>query len=268
MLTTFRILRIRWQEVLLIVGLQAASGFAFMQAIKNGGSDKADTAGIVPFAAFLFVIFAVAAKMLSLGFARTSFTDGPLHYEPWPLLKIGHHYFWRIIGFELLIGLITTSIMIGLCMILMLKGTNPETMPKEQMNISMLYCLAIAMLLMAKPMLFGPAAILVTDCGVFGAFGWLSWLRLFAAKKLLAIYGAWVAMILAPNVIARYGKEAFVDNYAVMAGFAVFGGVLTLTIYVMAVKAVGEVYLQTHHSEDGFGEEPQKDTSENQGGGK
>ena len=65
----------------------------------------------------------------------------------------------------------------------MLAGTDPETMSKEQINTIMLYCVAGGMLLMAKPMLFGPAAIMVTDCGVFGAFGWLSWLRLFAGKK-------------------------------------------------------------------------------------
>jgi hypothetical protein len=248
---------------LLIVGLQAAGGFAFMQAMKGDGSDPGAAEGL-PFAAFLFVMFAVVAKMLALGFARTSFTDGPLHYEPWPLLKIGHHYFWRIIGFELLIGLITVSVVVGLYMLSMLGGTNPETMSKEQISTIMLYCAAGGILLMAKPMLFGPAAILVTDCSVFGAFGWMSWLRLFEAKKLLATYVVWVATALAPSFIAQYGGRAIVDNYAVMAGFSIAAGVLTLVIYVTAVKTVGEVYLQSHHLEDGFGEEPQKETSENQ----
>jgi hypothetical protein len=266
MLGTFHILRMRWQEVLLIVGLQAASGFALMQAMQSG-SDNANTADTLPFAAFLCVMFAVVAKMLAIGFARTSFTDGPLYYEPWPLLKIGLHYFWRIIGFEMLIGLITVSVMIGLYMLTMLRDTNPETMSKDHINTNMLYCAAAGILLMAKPMLFGPAAILVTDCGVFGAFGWLSWLRLFAAKKLLTAYVLWVITALAPTFIAQHGGQAIVENYAVMAGFAIVTGVLTLVIYVAAVKAVGEVYIQTHHSEDGFGEEPQKDSSENQGGG-
>jgi hypothetical protein len=264
MLGTLHILRMRWQEVLLIVGLQAAGGFAFLQAMKSGGDSG--TVEVLPFAALLFVTFAVVAKMLAIGFARTSFTDGPLHYEPWPLLKIGHHYFWRIVGFELLIGLITASIMIGLYMLSMLEGTNPETMSTEQTNRILLYCAAGGMLLMAKPMLLGPAAILVTDCGVFGAFGWLTWLRLFAAKTLLVAYVVWVATALAPSFIAQYGGQAFVDNYIVMAGFAIVAGVLTLVIYVTAVKVVGDVYITTHHSENGFGEEPQKDSSENQGG--
>jgi len=266
MLNTLHILRARWQEVLLIVGLQAAGGFAFMQAMK-GGVSGADATEILPFAAFLFAIFAVAAKMLTIGFARTSFTDGPLHYEPWPLLKIGHHYFWRIIGFELLIGLITASVVVGLYMLSLLGGANPETMNKEQINTIALYCAAGGILLMAKPMLFGPAAILVTDCGVFGAISWLSWLRLFKAKKLLAAYVVWVATALAPSFIAQYGGRAFVENHAVMAGFAIVAGVLTLIIYVTAVKAVGDVYITTHHSENGFGDEPQKDASEDQGDG-
>lgn len=261
MLKTFYILRTRWQEVLLIVGLQAASGFAFMETMQDG--DKADTAAILPFAAFLFVVFAVVAKMLALGFARTSFTDGPLHYDPWPLLKIGHHYFWRIVGFELLVSLITAAVVVGLYMLTMLGGTNPETMSTEQTRAVMLYCAAGGILLMAKPMLLGPAAILVTDCGVFGAFGWLSWLRLFAAKKLLAAYMVWVATALAPSFIAHYGGRAFVDTYAVMAGFSIIAGILTLVIYVTAVKVVGDVYVTTHHSANGFGDEPQKDTSEN-----
>ena len=113
MLNTFYILRSRWQEVLLIVGLQAASGFAFMQAMQSAQSDNAGNSDILPFAVLLFVTFSVVAKMLSLGFARTSFTDGPMHYEPWTLLKIGYHYFWRIIGFELLVALIAVSIIIG-----------------------------------------------------------------------------------------------------------------------------------------------------------
>jgi hypothetical protein len=266
MLGTLHILRARWQEVLLIVGLQAASGFAFMQAMKSGGSET-EAVEILPFAALLFVIFAVVAKMLAIGFARTSFTDGPLHYEPWPLLKIGHHYFWRIVGFELFIGLITASVVVGLYMLTMIGGANPEAMNKEQMSTAMLYCATGGILLMAKPMLFGPAAILVTDCGIFGAFGWLSWLRIFKAKMLLAAYVVWIATALAPSFIAHYGGRAFVDNYIVMAGFAIVAGVLTLIIYVTTVKAVGEVYIATHHSENGFGDEPQKDTSENQESG-
>ena len=205
--------------------------------------------------------------MLALGFARTSLTDGPLHYEPWPLLKIGHHYFWRIIGFELLIGLITVSVAVGLYMLTMLRGTNPETMSIDQISVIMLYCFAGGILLMAKPMLLGPAAIIVTDCGVSGAFGWLSWLRLWQAKKALAAYVIWVAVALSPNFIAQHGGQAFTGNYAVMAGFSIVAGLLTLTIYVTAVKAVSDVYFRTHHSEDGFGEEPKTDTSENQGGG-
>lgn len=263
MLKTLHILRTRWQEVLLIVGLQAAGGFAFMQTIKSGDGDAGADATL-PFAALLFVTFAIIAKILALGFARTSFTDGSLHYEPWPLLKIGYHYFWRILGFELLVGLITASVVVGLYMLTMLNGTNPEMMSKEQISIIMLYCAAGGILLMAKPMLFGPAAILVTDCGVLGAFGWLSWLRLFEAKKLLAIYVVWVATALAPSFIAQYGGQTFVNNYAVMAGFSIAAGVLTLIIYVAAVKTVGDVYIRSHHSENGFGEEPQKDTTENQ----
>ena len=40
------------------------------------------------------------------------------------------------------------------------------------------------MLLVAKPMLFGPAAIMVTDCGVFGAFGWLAMAEDFPSNKI------------------------------------------------------------------------------------
>jgi hypothetical protein len=266
MLGTLHILRVRWQEVLLITGLQAASSFALLQTMKSGSDDSTVIENILPFAV-LSAVFWVVAKMLALGFARTSFTDGPLRYEPWPLLKIGHHYFWRIIGFELLIGLITASVAVGLYMLTMLGGTNPETIGNEQMSTITLYCIAGGLLLMAKPMLLGPAAILVTNCGVPGAFGWLSWLRLWQAKKPLALYVIWIATALTPNFIAQHGGRAFIDNYAVMAGFAIIAGILTLAIYVTAVRVVGDEYIQTHHAEDGFGEEPQKDSSENQGGG-
>ncbi|MDO8311584.1 MAG: hypothetical protein Q7T25_06565, partial [Sideroxyarcus sp.] len=63
------------------------------------------------------------------------------------------------------------------------------------------------------------------------------------------------------------GGRTIVDNYAVMAGFSIAAGVLTLVIYVTAVKAVGDMYITTHHAENGFGEEPQKDTPENQENG-
>ena len=50
MLGTLHILRTRWQEVLLIVGLQAAGGFAFMQAMKSGSGDSVAIENSLPFA--------------------------------------------------------------------------------------------------------------------------------------------------------------------------------------------------------------------------
>jgi hypothetical protein len=266
MVGTLYILRSRWQEVLLIVGLQGAGQFALMQVVQDANSTEAGKAELLPFAALLTVTFWVVAKMLSIGFARTSFTDGPMHYDPWMLLKIGYHYFWRIIGIELFIGMLTVSLIVGFYIIAVMAGAQPEKMTKEQVSNIMPYCLAGGLLLVAKPMLFGPASIMVTDCGVFGAFAWLSWLKLWTAKKLMVAYILWLAVFVTPGAIAQFYGQAFIENYAIMAAFAVMAGLLVLLIYVAAVRAIGEVYLKAHHTEDGFGEEPQTDTGENQKG--
>jgi hypothetical protein len=258
MLGTFRILRARWQEVLLITGLQGASGFAASQILQIASSNNSAAFGSLFFAALLFAIFLVVAKMLALGFARTSFTDGPMHYEPWTLFKIGHHYFWRILGYEMLVWLIGSGIGIGLWMAAILAGVNIEQQAKEPINLISISCAAGGMLLVARLMLFGPAAIMVTDCGLFGAFGWLSWLRLRRAKLLVAMYVLWIA--------AELGKRLLIANILAIVGFSLAQGLLALIIYVKAVKTVGEVYIQSRHTEDGFGEEPQPDMSENQGG--
>jgi hypothetical protein len=257
MLNTFYILRSRWQEVLLIVGLQAGSGFAASQIIKIAITNNTAAFGNLFFAALLFTIFLVVAKLLTIGFSRTSFTDGPLHYEPGTLLKIGHHYFWRVLEFEILIWIIGTGVGIGLYFAAILAAGDPERLTKESANMILLFCAALGMLLTAKPMLLGPAAIMVTDCGVFGAFGWLSWLRLSHAKILLATYIFWIA--------AELGKRLLITSTIALVSLSLVQGLLAVILYVKAVKTVADVYIQTEHEESEGKPEDQIDTTQDQG---
>jgi hypothetical protein len=103
------ILKARWPEVVMVVVLQAAMMLLLEEVVSD--SEKMDSnAALMPFwASFLLgmgtILCAVLWQMLYLGFLKTAAVFGSQPQQPVELLRSGRPYFWRIVFFQILIGI-------------------------------------------------------------------------------------------------------------------------------------------------------------------
>ena len=101
----YEIIKKRWPEVVLIVFLQAGLMMLMEQiyaaAEQNiAGNGAGQTSQVIEFfMGFGTIAIAIVATMLYLGFLKTACTEGTAPREPGVLLRIGRHYFWRIMRF-------------------------------------------------------------------------------------------------------------------------------------------------------------------------
>jgi hypothetical protein len=239
MLETFSILKARWQEVLLIVGLQGVAQYAIMH--MTGTDEKTITSDTVALTAMIYSFGFVVVKLLSLGFARTSFTDGPMQWNPWPLMKIGHHFFWRVVGFEILVYSIIILLSIPLALVAKAVFYSQAEVSQELMMKLVPICMGPAMLVMARPFIFGPANILVTNAGIGEAYSYLRYFSMRRHGKLLAVYTAWIILYALPSTLMAYGTQRVASIAALPCVLAIT--LLSIVLYVGAVKGAAKVYL-------------------------
>ncbi|MCE5187255.1 MAG: hypothetical protein LLF76_14130 [Planctomycetaceae bacterium] len=96
---TFEILKARWQEAVLVVGLQTAMMLLYQEMVRQWGLDiggTIDTPGWAQFLLGLGVIgLIIGWQMLFLGFLKTAATQGAARQDPGVLLKAGRPYLWQ-----------------------------------------------------------------------------------------------------------------------------------------------------------------------------
>jgi hypothetical protein len=228
---------------MLITGLQALAAYALRYSFGAGlpAPDSAPQDGTVAMAALLFVAFSVVAKLLTIGFTRTVFIDGTMRREPAELVKIGFHFFWRIIGIEIGMGLMAAGFGIIVFFLLGIAGISAhfEKNPQPLFGI----CLAVSLLTIARFWLLCPALVIVTDCGMMDSFGHSRLFHLVCYPKLLIAFLAFIVVAAGPAIISPYISSKYFDNNFIMAALAVLSGLLSLMLYLLAVRIVGEAYL-------------------------
>ena len=166
---TLAILKARWPEVTLIAGLHIL-GMLSNKLFRAAKPDLART-WVLLYMAFSFLIMIISI-ILYLGFLRTVYLEGQKHQSPLVLLRIGKHFFWRMVGFGLLWGLVYL-ILAWLIFLITKQLTSIDTGFFETAKVAPLVyqlCFIAAMLILIKPFLFIPALIIVLDCGVFVKF--------------------------------------------------------------------------------------------------
>ena len=88
------ILKARWPEVTLIIGLNVLSLF-FNKLILIAQFKTTLLQGFVDFSYFIVLI--VIVQLLIIAFQRTLYLEGPKRQSPVTLLHAGKHFFWRMI---------------------------------------------------------------------------------------------------------------------------------------------------------------------------
>jgi len=214
------------------MGLEAAATYTMLQFPMTNEPTAAQLSTL-PYAALLFVVFWTVANLLRLGLMRTAFTDGPMTYDPWHLVKIGYHYFWRMVGFSIIIAAITAAVVLGLM------GLANWTMGNSSPAMMSL-CMIAATTLLVKPTMFGPASIVVLDCPIMNALGLTRLLKLLGSPQMLGLFlilqGFAVVNVFMPRLHETY--EQWIN-----AGFALVASLISIAAYLQAVKYVAAVYI-------------------------
>ena len=108
---TLAILKARWPEVALIIGIPLLAMLLEKLLLKAGAKS---TLTIYSATLFLPLLFSLISILLRLGFLRTLYLEGTKRQSPFILLRIGAHFFWRMF----VLGMIYTLLLIPLFLIL------------------------------------------------------------------------------------------------------------------------------------------------------
>lgn len=241
---TLAILKARWPEVTLIVGLY---GLAVLSndlfLFRPARPDLAITL-ILPSIAFSVTLM-VVSTMLYCGFLRTVYLEGQDGQTPMALLKKGRRFFWRMVGFSLIYG-VPYLILAWLTFLIMKYLTSTDTSFFEAANVTpWLYqlCYIAPMLILIKVILFISALILVLDCGVFESFKFLRKFRLLDSKELVALYCLGAVLPFLWVFLRIPSDPETTSQYILRTVPTVIGYVLWLIIAVTAVRFVGSLDL-------------------------
>lgn len=239
---TIAIFKIRWPEATLIVGFYTLVSLSnsLFRATKP---DLTKTLFLlyIPF----LLILTVVSTMLNYGFLRTVYLEGQKRQMPIDLLKIGKHFFWRMVGLGL-IFVVSYLILTQLIFLIIKYFTSTDTgFAESAKSTSWLYqlCFVAAMLILIKVSLFIPALILVLDCGVFKSFKFLRKCKLLESKELVALFCLGVVIpLLWTLLIIPYNPETSLQ-YILRIVTTVISYALWLIIGVIAVRFVSSLDL-------------------------
>lgn len=260
---TLAILRIRWPEVTLIIGLYTLVELSH----SLFGFTEPDVTKTLFLPSIFFILSLAAVSMiLSYGFLRTIHMEGPKEQTPMDLLKTGKHFFWRMVGFGFIFtGLYFILIRIIFFIIKYFTSTNTGFIESAK-SAPWLYqlCSTATMLIMIKVSLFIPALIIVLDCRVVNSFKLLSKFKLFQAKELVALFCLSTVIHLLWLLLKIPENPETISQYIITIGTIVTGQVLGLIVTVTAVRFVSSLDLEydgpvtDSNSEDSF-EYPRED---------
>jgi len=244
---TLQILKARWQEVTLIVGLYALAVLS-NNLFRAARPDLTKTLILllrIPFSLFSLTLM-VVSTILNYGFLRTVYLEGQKGQTPMALLKKGRSFFWRMIEFGLPFA-IAYFILSRLIFLIIKYFTSIETGFFETAKVTpWLYqlCFIAPMLILIKVVLFIPALILVLDCGIFESFKFLRKCKLLDSRELVTLFCLRTVLpFLWVFLQIPYNPET-ASQYILRSVPIVIGYVLWLTIAVTAVRFVASLHLE------------------------
>jgi hypothetical protein len=238
------ILKVRWQEVTLIVVLQAAMMLLYDKLIVI--MEDADSgAAMLPFwAGFLVGIGSAGVfivwLMLYLGFLKTAATEGESQLQPGQLVRHGRPYFWRYLFFNIQIGFLMfllSGVLVGLFASIVWNG-EIEKVPEWFARM----CALGVLLILIKPMLFIPARILVYENTTLEAFFSIRQYQMGRIHKLNQTIAIGFSVILLVAVVNAFVTEGTVAYYIVMGIHHLLFSAVPFFLTLLVVLWVQEEY--------------------------
>ena len=234
---TLAILRARWPEVTLIIGLYSLAELS--HSLFNFTEPDVTKTSFLP--SILFILsLTVISMILSYGFLRTVHLEGSKEQTPMDLLKTGKHFFWRMVGFSFIFAGLYFILTVLIFSVIKYFTSTDTGFLESANSASWLYhlCLTAAMLIMIKVYLFIPALIIVLDCRVVNSFKLLSKFKLFKSKELVALFCLSTAIHLLWLLLKIPENPETIWQYIIKIGTIVTGQFLQLIVIVTAVRFV------------------------------
>jgi len=238
---TLAILRARWPEAVLIIGIflsrPLVSRLLFGLAAKQLLTPNKL---VLLYPSISLLLVAISATLRS-GFLRTVYLQGSQRSSPLTLLRTGIYFLWRMVVLGalysipfLLVTLLSTGIIAGL--------VSPESFAQISVWINQLYFLAFSVILV-KLILLLPALVIVLDCRTFESFKFLKHCRLWEAKELVILFYAHLAFRFLLRFLRLYYDMTTASRYILEIGPLIISCFVNLIIAVMAVRFVASVGL-------------------------
>jgi len=210
MAKTFEIIKTRWQEVVLIVGLGLLGSISHSQVFADAGNYK----DINVMAIILPIVFVIFFTLFKLGFLRTAYLNNNESQTPVELLKAGKNFFWRIFAFNIFFA--------AACLLIVTIFFAMFGYLTEKPWLSNLF-FVMAIVILVKPFLFLPAIIIITDCKFTQSFRFLKRLKLATPGELLLLFVIFLALTFStyflPDKSAKISKMYYVYKTAFYTAF-------------------------------------------------
>jgi hypothetical protein len=242
---TLAILKARRPEVTLIVGLYTLVELS--HSLFGFTEPDVDVTKTSFLPSILFILsLTVVAMILSYGFLRTVYLEGPKEQTPMYLLKTGKHFFWRMVGFGFIFAGLYFLLTVLIFSITKYFTSTETGFIESAKSAPLLYqlCSTATMLIMIKVSLFIPALILVLDCRVVNSFKLLSKFKLFESKELVALFCLSTIIHLLWLLLKIPENPETILQYIIKIGTIVTGQALGLIVTVTAVRFVSSLDLE------------------------
>lgn len=230
----------RWPEALVLVGFWAAT-MVLLEEINSLGAVLEKGGEVSQLTVFFMTAgmtaFAVLGQMIELGFLRTAVFDGDERQDIFFLLSLGRHFFWRVLIYRLLSGLLVFAISF-----IVLVFVNSSLGFEDGGFRGQLAAYAVTLLVSVVAIKFivvVPAIIVVEDCGVLDAIGRLRGYNIFDYKAYLAGFAFLISLVSGLGFVAGVVE---VEGYriAMLVFYALVGACFTFFVDLFAVYFVGE----------------------------
>lgn len=224
---TLAILKARWHEVTLIIGLWFLHRLIVL------------TLKIYPnitLVSFVTLSMSLFILVVSTGFLRTVYLEQEKRQSLPDLMRIGKHFFWRILGVGILYGL--AMMLFPWLLSIIFKGDTISPLVKQ-------IRFPFIQLILAKLILLTPAIIIVADCSLYRSFGIMRKVKILKAKPLLIFYliggivMPFLLMLFSPGFLRAHLSITWGD--AIYTLYSVISHIMALMVSVMAVRFVSSL---------------------------
>ncbi len=212
----------------LLVGFQAG-----LAVLAEDISRKSLAEDMPAVGGFMLVVgmtaLAVLWEMLFFGFLRTAAREGARPVEPVELLRTGRIYFWRVFLCQavLSIGYIGLSGLILAGLSGVLKIDDIEKMPQWAIQAASF----AAIVLLIKPTLVLPSAMIVCDCSAMDAIRAMRRYVMIKDRQLMVLIGAGLAAAAAATFAASLTRGG-IAYYPVIMICSAVSGLALLAMFV------------------------------------